>query len=123
MASLRPNFWENSVIAMRTDSTDPVTTRSQSHRESAEDQITVEFLGVPRLRAGIDSCRMKCGKIRDVLSQVQACFPGLTDLLTESGQLAPWYRLAVEGVKFVDDLDLLLGAGQKLLIVSADVGG
>ncbi|MCS7015131.1 MAG: MoaD/ThiS family protein [Gemmatales bacterium] len=88
-----------------------------------EQSVVVEFLGVPRLRTGCARCRVQPGTLRDVLRQVQERFPHWQDLLDSSGELAPWYRLALDSHGFVRDLQLAVAAGQTVLILSADVGG
>jgi molybdopterin converting factor small subunit len=121
MASFTKNFF---LSAMSEQS------RNQPHRDptptpgpcSAAMQVAVEFVGVPRVRAGVARCWVERGTLLQVLERVRQQFPALEDLLTESRSLAPWYRVVVDR-KFVADLQTPIEMGQTVLILSADVGG
>jgi molybdopterin converting factor small subunit len=85
--------------------------------------VTVEFYGVPRLRAGCAELAVSPGSATAVLAEVAARCPGLSDLLTGEGRLSPHYLLSVDGQVFVADLADQLSSGSHLLLLSADAGG
>ncbi|GBD36545.1 hypothetical protein HRbin36_01670 [bacterium HR36] len=84
--------------------------------------VTVEFVGIPRVKTGVPYCSVRSGTLGEVLQQVRQQFPALHDLLTESGSLTAWYRVMVDQ-RFEEDLQLPIAAGQTVLILSADIGG
>lgn len=96
---------------------------SDAGNQSNSGLLKVQFVGVPRLRTGVSQWYAQPGTLQNVLQQVCQQFPALGDLITESGQLASWYRIALDEGEFVEDLQLPVQAGQTLLILSADVGG
>jgi molybdopterin converting factor small subunit len=86
-------------------------------------QVTVEFYGVPRQRAGWAELVVAGETLAGVLAAVQRACPGLRDLVGADGRLAPSYRISINGERFVDDLGERLAAGERVLILSADAGG
>jgi len=85
--------------------------------------VIVEFFGIPRLRAGRAELAVAPGSVADVLAQVRSRCPGLSDLLTPEGRLSPHYLLSLDGSCFLKDLTRKLGAGERLVLLSADAGG
>jgi molybdopterin converting factor small subunit len=85
-------------------------------------RVTVEFYGVPRLRAGRAELAVPAGTVAEVLAAVGRMCPGLVGLVNE-GRLAPHYLLSLNGQQFVTDLGQPLRAGNRLLLLSADAGG
>jgi hypothetical protein len=85
--------------------------------------VTVEFLGMPRQRAGQPELVVPAGSVSDVLRTVQRQCPGLADLIAESGQLAAHYLVSIDGSGFVNDPGDLLEPGRRILLLSADAGG
>jgi hypothetical protein len=85
--------------------------------------VTVEFYGVPRLRAGRAELEVQAGTLAEVLSGVEAACPGLAGLIQPPGRLAPHFLLSVDGAHFVTDLRQPLEPGVRLLLLSADAGG
>jgi len=85
--------------------------------------VTVEFLGVPRQRAGRAELVVAAGTIAETLAAVERSCPAFTDLMWADGQLAPQYILAVNGRRFLRNLDHVLAPGDRLLVLSADAGG
>jgi molybdopterin synthase sulfur carrier subunit len=84
--------------------------------------VTVEFFGVPRLRAGRAELRVPAGTAGEVLAAVEQACPGLGGLI-RAGRLSPFYLLSVDGQRFVADLGQEVGPGERLLLLSADAGG
>jgi hypothetical protein len=89
----------------------------------ADESVVVEFFAVPRLRAGRAELAVAPGPASAVLAEVVTRCPGLSDLLTSAGRLAPHYLLSLEGREFLRDLSRELPAGTRLLLLSADAGG
>lgn len=85
--------------------------------------VTVEFFGVPRLRAGRASLSVRAGTLRDVLAQVSAACPNLGGLLDEQGRVASHYLVSVNGDRFVREGDEDIAPGARVLLLTADVGG
>lgn len=86
-------------------------------------EVTVEFFGVPRLRAGRAELVVPPGTVAGVLAAVGRACPGLTGLLRPDGQLSPHYLLSLDGRTFVCDLTHEVRAGDRVLLLSADAGG
>jgi hypothetical protein len=85
--------------------------------------VTVEFFGVPRLRAGRPALSVRAGTVAEALALVQAVCPALAGLVRPDGQLAGHYLVSVDGRHFVTDLGQRLRPGDRLLLLSADAGG
>ena len=85
--------------------------------------VIVEFYGVPRLRAGVAELRVAPGTVAEVLAEIPQHCPGLSTLLTSSGELQPHYLLSINGERFVTSLAEALPVGTRLLLLSADAGG
>ena len=84
--------------------------------------MVIEFLGIPRERAGIAEMELEAETFGQVLGELSARCPGLIDLITPEG-LNPSLAANLNGDEFVKSLDTKLSAGDRLLILSADVGG
>ena len=82
----------------------------------------VEFLGIPRQRAGVADLEIEAGTLGQVLHELAARFPELHELVA-GGQLHPSIVANLNGDEFVSDPDRELTASDHLLILSADVGG
>lgn len=82
----------------------------------------VEFLGIPRERAGVAALRLEAASLGEVLGALAAEFPSLRDLITEDG-LHPSIAANLNGDLFVRDPQTPLADDDHLLILSADVGG
>ena len=85
--------------------------------------VTVEFLGIPRQRAGRAELVMAAGTIAETLAAIERACPTLTDLVRPDGQLSPQYILSVNGLRFLRDLNYVMSPGDRLLVLSADAGG
>jgi len=82
----------------------------------------VEFLGIPRERAGIAEVEVDAGTLRELLVVLASQFPALDELMTADG-LHPSLAANLNGDAFVKDPATSFEAGDRLLILSADVGG
>jgi len=82
----------------------------------------VEFLGIPRERAGISEMELEAETFGQVLGELSARCPGLSELITPDG-FHPSIVANLNGDEFVKSLDTRLADGDRLLILSADAGG
>jgi len=85
--------------------------------------VTVEFLGVARLRAGRPSVRVEAETIRTALLAVAERIPAVAGVLGPTGQLDSRYLVSVGGRQFAADLDHPLCEGDCVLLLGADSGG
>ena len=86
------------------------------------ERVTVEFFGIPRLRAGRAELDLPLGTVGETLAAVERTCPGLTGLV-QSGKLAPQYLLSINGQRFDAGPGETLRGGDRLLLLSADAGG
>ena len=82
----------------------------------------VEFLGIPRERAGISEMELEAETLGQVLGQISARCPGLGELITSEG-LHPSVVANLNGDELVKSLDTRFAEDDRLLILSADAGG
>ena len=82
----------------------------------------VEFLGIPRARAGVDELELEARTLGDALSVLASRCPGLRELLC-NGRLHPSLAANLNTDAFISDPATPLHADDRLLIMSADVGG
>jgi hypothetical protein len=85
--------------------------------------ITVEFLGIPKLKAGVSFCKVPAGSLSSIIDYLKNQFPRLSQefLPSPSGKSHVLYSL--NGDYFLNDPETILLEGQQLLIISADAGG
>jgi sulfur-carrier protein len=82
----------------------------------------VEFLGIPRERAGIAELEIEADTLGQLLESLVIRCPALAELITVNrlhGSLAA----NLNGDEFVTDPATPLAEGDRLLILSADAGG
>jgi molybdopterin converting factor small subunit len=84
--------------------------------------MVIEFLGIPRERAGISEIELEAATLGEVLGELSTRCPGLSELITPDG-LHPSLAANLNGDAFVKSLDTRLAANDRLLILSADAGG
>jgi molybdopterin converting factor small subunit len=84
--------------------------------------MRVEFLGIPRERTGLAEVELQASTLGQVLACVASRFPGLDPLVTAEG-LHPSVVANLNGDEFVSDPTTPLDPDDRLLILSADVGG
>ena len=82
----------------------------------------VEFLGIPRERAGISELQVEAETLGQLLGTLLARCPALGELMTAEG-LHPSVAANLNGDVFVRDLETPLAEDDRLLILSADAGG
>ena len=86
-------------------------------------EITVEFFAVPRLRAGRASLSVRATTLVELLSAVDDACPELRCVVGAVCRLNPQYLLSINGERFVTELTAPIRAGDRVLLLSADVGG
>jgi sulfur-carrier protein len=82
----------------------------------------VEFLGVPRERAGCDELDVEADTLGRLLGTLAARMPGLAELIVVN-RLHPSLAASLNGDRFISDPETPLGDGDRVLILSADAGG
>jgi molybdopterin converting factor small subunit len=82
----------------------------------------VEFLGIPRERAGISELEIEADTFGELLRTLVARVPALSELVTANG-LHPSIAANLNGDEFVCDPCTKLARTDRLLLLSADVGG
>jgi molybdopterin converting factor small subunit len=85
--------------------------------------ITVEFFGVPRLRAGTGRVTLDASRLSVALGELRRACPALDGSVIQGGRVHPAYRLSLNGDRFVSDPETPLADGDVLLLLAADVGG
>ena len=82
----------------------------------------VEFLGVPRERAGVAEMDIEADTFGGLLGTLAVRTPGLAELIAVD-RLHPSLAASLNGDRFISDPDTPLAAGDRVLILSADAGG
>ena len=82
----------------------------------------VEFLGVPRERAGIDELEVNADTLGRLLEALASRTPGLAGLIADA-RLHPSLAASLNGDRFLSDPATPLGDDDRVLILSADAGG
>ena len=82
----------------------------------------VEFLGVSRERAGVPEIDVKADTLGRLLETLAAEMPGLAELIV-ADRLHPSLAANLNGDQFISDPKTPLRDADRVLILSADVGG
>jgi molybdopterin converting factor small subunit len=82
----------------------------------------VEFLGIPRERAGVSDVEIDAETLGQVLRTLAVRFPLLRELITERGLHAS-VAANLNGDLFVSDPATPVRAGDRVILLSADAGG
>ena len=82
----------------------------------------VEFLGIPRERAGISQVEVQAETLGELLGMLAAQCPPLRELISAEG-LHPSVAANLNGDEFVRDLSRPLRKDDHVLLLSADAGG
>ena len=85
--------------------------------------ITVEFLGIPKLKAGVPFCKAPVGSLSSIINNLKNRFPKLSEEFLPSPSGKSHVLYSHNGDYFLNDPDTILLEGQQLLIISADAGG
>jgi molybdopterin converting factor small subunit len=84
--------------------------------------MRVEFLGIPRERAGIEELELDAATLGDLLSTLERRLPSFGDVV-QSGRLRKSFVANLNGDRFIRDPRTRLASGDCVLILSADAGG
>ena len=82
----------------------------------------VEFLGVPRERAGISELEVQADTLGRLLGTLAARIPSLAELIVVD-RLYPSFVANLNGDQFISDPETPLAEDDCVLILSADAGG
>ncbi len=82
----------------------------------------VEFLGVPRQRAGISELEVHADTLGQLLGTLATRIPSLSELIAVD-RLNSSFVANLNGDRFVSDPGTPLGENDCVLILSADAGG
>jgi molybdopterin converting factor small subunit len=82
----------------------------------------VEFLGIPRERAGVSELQVEAATLGQLLGTLATRYPGLAGLITID-RLHPSIAANLNGDEFVSDPATRLAEDDRVLILSADAGG
>jgi len=82
----------------------------------------VEFFGVPRERAGVSELEVHADTLGQLLGRLAERMPSLSEII-QRDRLHPAFVANLNGDRFVTDPGTPLGAGDCVLILSADAGG
>jgi molybdopterin converting factor small subunit len=82
----------------------------------------VEFLGVPRQRAGVAELVVEAGTLGQLLETLCDRLPALSDLIV-GNRLQSSFVANLNGDEFISDPGTPLRADDYVLILSADAGG
>lgn len=82
----------------------------------------VEFLGIPRERAGVSEVEIEAETFGQLLDALAVRFPALRDLLTD-GRLHSSIAANLNTDEFVNDPRRSLNADDRLILLSSDAGG
>ncbi len=89
-------------------------------------EISVEFFGIPRQRAGQRDTRLLLTApvtLGTLLEELARRFPGLEGECIAQGALRPGCLASLDGDRFVRDPAEVIVEGTSVLILSAEVGG
>ena len=84
--------------------------------------MQVEFLGVPRQRAGVSELAVDAGTLGELLRTLSDRLPSLGDVIA-GDRLHPSFAANLNGDEFISDPNTALNATDCVLILSADAGG
>jgi molybdopterin converting factor small subunit len=82
----------------------------------------VEFLGVPRQRAGVAELVVEADTLGRLLTALSDRLPALSELIV-GDRLHPAFVANLNGDEFISDPDTALSRDDYVLILSADAGG
>lgn len=85
--------------------------------------MTVELFGTARLRAGHSEIALEAETIAQALALLARDVPALSGSVILGDRVHPAFRLSLNGDRFVSDPSQALLPDDRLLLLSADVGG
>lgn len=92
--------------------------------ERSPPRVTVELLGVPRLRAGVERLTVSAANLGDALSALGRECPELRgSILSGERTLHPAYNVSLNGDRFTTDPETELHEGDQIILMALDAGG
>ncbi len=85
--------------------------------------VRIEFYGIPRQRAGVDSVDVDACSVAAALAALDVRIPEFARACLSHGRLRAGYVANLNGRKFLSDPHTPLHDGDALLILSTDAGG
>lgn len=82
----------------------------------------VEFLGIPRERAGISEVEVDATSLGELFGALATRFPALRELMTPAG-LHGSVAASLNGDIFISDPGTSLSAEDRVILLSSDAGG
>lgn len=82
----------------------------------------VEFLGIPRERAGLSEVEIDAQSLGELLGTLTDRFPRFGDLVVDD-RLHPSVAANLNGESFISDPGTRFDTDDHLIILSSDVGG
>ena len=82
----------------------------------------VEFLGVPRQRAGVNELVIEATTLGQLLTTLSERLPALSEVIL-GNRLHPAFVANLNGDEFICDPNTALQADHHVMILSADAGG
>ena len=82
----------------------------------------VEFLGIPRARAGVAGVKMHANTLGQLLTNLAVDIPSLRELIVGE-RLQSSFVANLNGDRFIQDPKTPLSETDHVLILSADAGG
>jgi molybdopterin converting factor small subunit len=82
----------------------------------------VEFLGIPRERAGLSELEVQASTLGQLLTELSTRLPRFSELMID-GRLHTSIAANRNGDEFISDPDTRLDVDDRVLLLSADVGG
>jgi molybdopterin converting factor small subunit len=101
----------------------PVSPKPEKAEAGAQrNAMHVEFLGIPRQRAGLSELEIEASTLGQLLDTLAEECPALRELVSAEG-LHPSIVANLNGDAFVSDLKTPLAHDDRILLLSADAGG
>jgi len=85
--------------------------------------VRVEFYGVARSRAGVESIDVEAETLQGAIQAAALRLPTFRRDCVDNGRLRDGYIANINGETFTRDPDAALRSGDAVLILSADAGG
>jgi len=89
--------------------------------------ITVEFFGIPRVRAGLERVvvlpNRSSAMLSEILEHVASQLPTFADACMTNNKLDDHYLVSLDGEEFIHEGDALIEENRTIYILSADAGG
>ena len=85
--------------------------------------MIAEFFGTIRIRAGAASLELDAATLGEALNRLAEAFPSLNGTVIFGDSVHRAFRVSLNGDRFVSDPKTPLQDADRLLLLSADMGG